>query len=74
MRRRLIERHHDHTNSLLLTMLMHASATSSMLILQPSGISGVMLLAYVLGLAAAYWTILGVVAIATRGRLAAGSH
>jgi len=62
---------YDHTNSLLLAMLMHASATSSMLILQPFGISGVMLLAYVLGLAAAYWTVLGIVAIGTRGRLAA---
>jgi len=61
---------YDHTNSLLLVMLMHASATSGMLILQPFGISGVMLLAYVLGLAAAYWAILGIVAVATRGRFA----
>jgi membrane protease YdiL (CAAX protease family) len=60
---------HDHTDSLLLAMLMHASATASMLILQPFGISGVMLLAYVLGLGAAYWAILGVVAMVTRGRL-----
>jgi membrane protease YdiL (CAAX protease family) len=60
---------HDHTDSLLLAMLMHASATASMLILQPFGISGVMLLAYVLGLGAAYWAILGVVAVVTRGRL-----
>jgi membrane protease YdiL (CAAX protease family) len=63
---------HDHTDSLLLAMVMHASATSSMLILQPFGISGVMLLAYVFGLAVTYWTIVGVVAVATRGRLAAG--
>jgi membrane protease YdiL (CAAX protease family) len=61
---------YDHTNSLLLAMLMHASATASMLILQPFGISGVMLLTYVLGLGVAYWTILGVVAVATRGRFA----
>jgi uncharacterized protein len=61
---------YDHTNSLLLAMLMHASATASMLILQPFGISGAMLLAYVLGLAVAYWTVLGVVAMATRGRFA----
>jgi hypothetical protein len=61
---------YDHTHSLLLAMLMHASATSSMLILQPFGISGVMLLAYVLGLAAAYWAVLGIVAVATRGRFA----
>ena len=60
----------DHTNSLLLAMLMHASATASMLILQPFGISGVMLLTYVLGLGVAYWIILGVVALATRGRFA----
>ena len=61
---------YDHTDSLLLAMLMHASATASMLILQPFGISGVMLLTYVLGLGVAYWTIVGVVAVATRGRLA----
>jgi membrane protease YdiL (CAAX protease family) len=61
---------YDHTNSLLLAMLMHASATASMLILQPFGISGVMLLTYVLGLGVAYWTIVGVVAVATRGRFA----
>jgi membrane protease YdiL (CAAX protease family) len=61
---------YDHTNSLLLAMLMHASATASMLILQPFGISGVMLLTYVLGLGVGYWTILGVVAVARRGRFA----
>jgi uncharacterized protein len=60
---------YDHTNSLLLAMLMHASATASMLILQPFGISGVPLLAYVLGLGAAYWVILGIVGVVTRGRL-----
>jgi uncharacterized protein len=61
---------YDHTHSLLLAMLMHASATASMLILQPFGISGVMLLVYVLGLGVAYWAIVGVVGVATRGRLA----
>jgi len=43
---------------------------ASMLILQPAGISGVMLLIYVLGLGVAYWAVVGVVAIATRGRFA----
>ncbi|HLZ29977.1 MAG TPA: type II CAAX endopeptidase family protein [Chloroflexota bacterium] len=62
---------YDHTHSLLLAMLMHASATASMLILQPFGISGVMLLAYVLGLGVVYWTLVGVVGVATRGRFAA---
>ena len=61
---------YDHTNSLLLAMLMHASATASMLILQPFGISGVMLLTYVLGLGAAYWIIVGIVVLATRRRFA----
>ena len=61
---------YDHTNSLPLAILMHASATASMLILQPFGISGVMLLTYVLGLGVAYWIIVGVVAVATRGRFA----
>jgi len=53
-----------------MAMLMHASATASMLILQPFGISGVMLLTYVLGLGAAYWAIVGVVAVVMRGRFA----
>jgi uncharacterized protein len=61
---------YDRTNSLLLAMLMHASATASMLILQPFGISGVLLLTYVLGLGVAFWIILGLVALATRGRFA----
>jgi CAAX protease family protein len=59
---------YDHTHSLMLAMLMHASATASMLILQPFGISDLSLLAYVVGLAAVYWVILGVVAVANRGR------
>ncbi len=59
---------YEHTHSLLLAMLMHASATASMLILQPFGISGVMLLTYVLGLGAVYWAIVGIVAVVTRGR------
>jgi CAAX protease family protein len=61
---------YDHTRSLLLAMLMHASVTASMLILQPFGISDVMLLTYVLGLGVAYWIIVGVVSIAIRGRFA----
>jgi membrane protease YdiL (CAAX protease family) len=60
---------YDHTNSLMLAMLMHASATASMLILQPFGITGAMLLTYVLGLGVAYWAIVGVVGVATRGQL-----
>ena len=59
---------YEHTRSLLLAMLMHASATASMLILQPFGISGPMLLAYVLGLGLVFWAMVGVVALATRGR------
>ncbi len=39
--------------SATVAMLMHASATASMLILQPFGISGVMLLTYVIGLGVA---------------------
>jgi uncharacterized protein len=61
---------YDGTNNLLLAMLMHATVTASMLILQPLGISGAMLLKYVLGLAIAYWTIVGIVAVVTRGRFA----
>jgi hypothetical protein len=59
-----------HANSLLLAMLMHASATACMLILQPFGICGVMLITHVLGLAITYWVILGAVALVTHGRFA----
>ena len=35
---------YDHTQSLVLAMVMHASLTSSVLILDPQGMSGVALL------------------------------
>jgi membrane protease YdiL (CAAX protease family) len=46
---------HERTNSLLVTMLMHASLTSSLLILGPVGLSGTSQIAYDLGMAAILW-------------------
>ncbi len=46
---------HERTNSLLVTMLMHASLTSSLLILGPVGLSGTSQIAYDLALAAILW-------------------
>lgn len=57
---------HDRTGSLLLVMLMHASLSSSTLILQPA-ITGPPFTAWNLGLAALLWAVVGVVAVAHRG-------
>jgi hypothetical protein len=53
---------YDRTGSLLVAMLMHASLTASVLILRPQGISGLPLLTYELGQAAALWVVVAVVA------------
>jgi membrane protease YdiL (CAAX protease family) len=55
---------YDHTESLSLSMLMHASFTASLLILNPLGLSGTPLQIYSLSLAAAVWIV--VAAIASR--------
>jgi uncharacterized protein len=55
--------------SLLLAMLMHASLSASMLILQPLAIAGVPLLTYILVFGAAMWVVVGVVAVANGGHL-----
>ena len=47
-------------------MLMHASLTASLLILNPLGIAGAHLVAYSFTLAAALWVVVGVVALANR--------
>ena len=63
---------YEHTQSLLLAMLMHASLTAGMLTLQPQGplmMSGPMLLIWLVAFAATWWVILGVVALATAGQL-----
>ena len=55
--------------SLLVAMLMHASLSASMLILQPLAIAGVPLLTYILVFGAAMWVIVAVVVVANHGYL-----
>ena len=52
---------HDRTGSLLVAMLMHASLTTCMVILQPLAI-GMPVVTYVLTFAAALWIVVGAVA------------
>jgi len=61
---------YDHTASLLVAMLMHASLTAGMLILQPSALAGVTLSTWLLAFAAAWWVVVAAVAVAHHGRLA----
>jgi membrane protease YdiL (CAAX protease family) len=58
---------YDRTESLFVAMLMHASITASLLILNPLDISGVYLLGYSFALAIAVWVVVGVVAVVNRG-------
>jgi membrane protease YdiL (CAAX protease family) len=61
---------YDRTNgSLLVAMLMHASLSASMLILQPVALSGTPFLTYCLALSGAMWVVVGVVAALNRGHL-----
>jgi uncharacterized protein len=55
---------YEHTNSLLLAMLMHASLTASTFILGPAVISGSALLVYDIALSAVWWVVVAVVAAA----------
>jgi uncharacterized protein len=55
--------------SLLLAMLMHASLSAGMLILQPLAIAGVALLTYILVFGAALWAVVGAVTVANHGHL-----
>jgi uncharacterized protein len=67
---------HDRTGSLLVAMLMHASLTASVRILDPVGISGMRLLTYNLALAAALWGAVALVVVSRRrstGRDPAGT-
>jgi uncharacterized protein len=54
------------TESILLAMLMYASFTTSLLVLNPLGISGRDLFVYSFSFAAALWVVIGVGAVATR--------
>lgn len=60
---------YDRTESLLLAMLMHASFSATMLILQPPSISLRAGLTWNLVLAALLWATVGAVALARRGHL-----
>lgn len=57
---------YEHTRSLPLAMLMHASFTMSLLALNPVGIAGSNLVVYSFSLAAAVWIIVAIVAIGRR--------
>jgi len=61
---------YDHTQSLLVAMLMHASLSTSMFVLQPMTIVGVPLLTYLLVFAAVLWLLAAVVVRANRPQLA----
>jgi membrane protease YdiL (CAAX protease family) len=53
---------YDHTRSLAVAMLMHASLTTSLLILGPLNVSGVQILTFELALAASLWIVLAAAA------------
>jgi CubicO group peptidase (beta-lactamase class C family) len=55
---------YEHTASVLVAMLMHASFTASLLILTPVGLSGAHLVIYSFALAAALWVGVAAVSIA----------
>ena len=57
---------YERTGSLLIAMLMHASFTASLLILNPLGLAGAALAAYSFVLAAAIWIVVAKVAAVQR--------
>jgi membrane protease YdiL (CAAX protease family) len=60
---------YDRTESLLVTMLMHASLSASMLILRPLALSGVPFLTYCIVSSATWWAVIAVVTVASRRQL-----
>jgi membrane protease YdiL (CAAX protease family) len=60
---------YDRTESLFLAMLMHASFTASLLVLNPLRISGVHLVTYSFALAGAIWVVVLVIALRADWRL-----
>ena len=65
----LMVRVYDRTESLLVSVLMHASLMASLSALVPAELSGTSLLTWILSWAAVLWVIVGVIAIATNRRL-----
>ena len=59
---------HDRTGSLMLSMLMHASLTSSLLILGPAGEAGASMLRYDLLIAVMLWGLVALFVGAAQGR------
>jgi uncharacterized protein len=57
---------YDRTGSLLVAILMHASLTASTFIFGPAWVSGSDLLVYDVALGAAWWLVVGAVALANR--------
>ncbi|HXF63655.1 MAG TPA: CPBP family intramembrane glutamic endopeptidase [Caldilineaceae bacterium] len=60
---------YDHTESLLLAVLMHVSLTASMIIVAPVTLAEVPLLTSILVGAAAWWLLVAAVMLANRGQL-----
>jgi membrane protease YdiL (CAAX protease family) len=60
---------YDRTKSLLVGMVMHASFTTSLLILNPLGIAGADLIAYSFALAGAVWVVVAAVVVTNRSEL-----
>ncbi len=61
---------YEHTNSLLLAVLMHASLTASTFILGPAVIAGTALLVYDVVMTAVWWVVVAAVMLANHGRFA----
>ena len=61
---------YDRTGSLLVAMLMHASLIASTLfILAPAALAGVVYLTWSFALAVAFWMAVAAVAVANRGHI-----
>ena len=60
---------YDRTESVLVSVLMHASLMASLSIFVPAELSGTTLLTWILSWAAGLWVVVGVVAMANGGRL-----
>lgn len=65
---------YEHTHSIAVAMLMHASFTASLLMLNPLGLSGAHLVTYSFALAAAVWIIVAAVAVSSRSRARLRPH
>lgn len=61
---------YDHTESLLLAILMHTSITASIRILSPLPNEGLSIIITDMALATAFWIIVGLIAVTTGGHIA----